>query len=202
MGPPDNELGVSVGTRVALVKRDGLAIAVIDLVAYSNGVGGRLAVKWKDSAGMGTHPMDPRLRHGLAGSGELPPELLRFGAEFADGRRATTVGGPRPPDSSPDIVLMQRGGGGGSSGWELGFWLWPLPPEGPLTLAVEWPSQGVDLTTAEVDTAPIREASARSEKLWENGGPSDGNAAVAYGSMRILPRSPAPERRTTGSEPE
>jgi hypothetical protein len=169
MGPPVSELGESVGTRLVLVKRDDLAIAVIDLVAYSNGLGGRISLKWKRPGGMGPHPMDPRLRPGLAGASDLPPELLRFGVEFSDGRRATTVGPPRPPDSSPNIVLMQRGGGGDSDGRELGFWIWPLPPEGPLTLAGEWPSEG--------------------------------SASASYVSMRILPRSPAPGRSTTGSGP-
>ncbi len=68
----------------------------------------------------------------------LPEEQLRFGVEFADGRKATNLGWPgRPLDEPPAISLARRGGGGGGGSWGPGYWvLYPLPPEGQLTLAV------------------------------------------------------------------
>jgi len=111
------------------------------------------------------------MRRGLAGATELPPDLLRFGVEFSDGRRATTIERFRnSSDEPPEIAFMQRGGGGGGGSWEFSFWIWPLPPAGPLTFAVEWPAEGVELTTCQIDTAPLLEASARSEELWEDDG--------------------------------
>lgn len=46
------------------------------------------------------------------------------------------------------------------------MWLWPIPAEGPLTFAFRWPAQGVEETTVAVDTAPLREASARAAAWW------------------------------------
>jgi hypothetical protein len=173
IGPPENELGESVATRVVLVKRPDLAIALTDLAAYSCGLVGRFVIR-KRNAHMGRglmQPMHPLMRRELAGATELPPELLRFGVEFSDGRRATTIEGPRGPrDEPPAIVLRQGGGGGGSGSWEFNFWIWPLPPAGPLTFAVEWPAEGIELTMCEVDTALLLEAAASSEKLWEETG--------------------------------
>jgi hypothetical protein len=47
-------------------------------------------------------PHRHRLRR-RAASSEIPDEMLRFGVEFADGRRATNTGGGgfAPPDREP-----------------------------------------------------------------------------------------------------
>ena len=141
-----------------------------DFRAYSCGIAGRLVVRTRERA-PGVRMMHPmHLMMGTRGTrpDELPPELLRFGVEFADGRRATTIDNRASHrDEPPEIVLMQRGGGGGGGGWEFGFWIWPLPPEGPLTFAVEWPSESVELTTSQLDVAPLLAAATRSEELWE-----------------------------------
>lgn len=172
IGPPENELGEAAAATVVLVKRSELAIVVTDFRAYSCGIAGRLVVRTRERA-PGVRMMHPmHLMMGTRGTdpNELPHELLRFGIEFADGRRATTIDNRASHrDEPPEIVLMQRGGGGGGSGWEFGFWIWPLPPEGPLTFAVEWPSESVELTTSQLDVAPLLAAATRSEELWEPG---------------------------------
>jgi hypothetical protein len=112
-------------------------------------------------------------------SRDLPPEILRFGVQFSDGRKATTVGEVFPWDygldeedekEPPGPVLMQGGGGGGNGNWEWEFWLWPTPPAGPLALVVEWPAENIELTTQEVDAASFRDAAAKSEVLWPDAG--------------------------------
>ncbi|HVU76667.1 MAG TPA: hypothetical protein VHC67_03730 [Gaiellaceae bacterium] len=85
----------------------------------------------------------------------------------------------RPPDEAPELSLVQRGGGGGTRRWDVRFWVWPLPPEGPFTFVVEWPSQGVELTRHEIDAAPILEAAGRAYELWP-GDPPPGGGWVAY----------------------
>ena len=183
------------------MKRPDLAIALVELVAYSRGIGGRFTVRRRGGDREGfTHPMHPFMRRGLAGAPELPPDLLRFGVEFADGRRATTIERPRPSlDESPEIVLMQRGGGGGDGNWEFGFWIWPLPPEGPLTFAVEWPAEGVELTTCQIDSAPFLEAAARSEELWEDDGTIGGGGVGQTFQTQISSRPPRPAAPPSGS---
>jgi hypothetical protein len=167
VGPPENELGEAVPLRVVLVRRDDLALAVTDVVAYRTGCALRVVLRRRAPAD-GPDPF--YAVHHAPRRGGLPDEQLRFGVELADGRRATNVGGPgfgREPGPR-DAVLVPRGGGGGGRSWDQSFWLWPLPPPGPLALVVEWPSEGVELTRVEVDAAPILEAAARSERLWDD----------------------------------
>jgi hypothetical protein len=99
----------------------------------------------------------------------LPDELLRFGVQFADGRKATNL--DRPPYDlearAPDRpVLDQHGGGGGGSAWDMEHWVWPLPPAGPFAFVCEWPSRGIAESRAEIDARLILEAAGRAVTLW------------------------------------
>ena len=121
------------------------------------------------------------MHHHRKAGGELPPELLRFGVEFADGPKGTTTGGPGTaaegdPPAGP--LLMPRDGGGGGDRWDQSFWLWPLPPPGPVAFVVEWPSEGIELTRHEVDAAPILEASKGSTTLWPESPDGGGSAST------------------------
>ncbi len=200
VGPPENELGTAVATRVVLAQTEELAIAVIDLVAYSTGFAVRLALRIKpDGAEIDPHTLMTQLGRGggrpVGAGGSLPYELLRFGVEFADGRRATTLDPrPRPGGERPEISLSEDGGGGGRGGFELRYWIHPLPPPGPLTFAVEWPARGIATTRVEVDAGPIVDAGSRSDILWEDdrplgagpgAAPGAGFGSVRFGSMRL-----------------
>jgi hypothetical protein len=103
----------------------------------------------------------------LSGSG---PDDPRFGVGFADGRRAFgdqwTHGGRIAGDAATEVALRSRGGSGRPHRWTQDFWLWPLPPEGPLTFAFAWPAQGLAEAVVAVDSAPIRAAAARAVELW------------------------------------
>lgn len=97
--------------------------------------------------------------------GFVPPDdgddsrSVRLGIEFADGRTwASTAPLPEFPISSDreNVVVMNQGGGGGGRFWEFEFWLWPLPPDGPLTFHADWPAQGVPETVTIVDATELR----------------------------------------------
>ena len=45
-------------------------------------------------------------------------------------------------------------------------WLWPLPPDGPLTFIAEWPKFGIGETSVSVDGGEIRAAAETVEDLW------------------------------------
>jgi hypothetical protein len=95
-------------------------------------------------------------------------ELLRFGVQFADGRKATNLDRPSyDPDREPDRpVLNQHGGGGGGLAWDMGHWVWPLPPPGPFTFVCEWPARGIAESRAEIDAGSILEAAGRAVTFW------------------------------------
>lgn len=118
-----------------------------------------------------------------------PPEVLRFGVAWPDGRRATTVddrgwphgpGGPEQPDGP---LLSHRGGGGGGGNWSSSLWLWPLPPPGTIDFVCEWPSEQLPETRVTVDTAPLLEAATRAETLWPE---DDGGGSAGSGSFQFV----------------
>jgi hypothetical protein len=170
LGPPENELGCPVPLRLVLARTAEVAIAVVGGAAFRSGFEVSLTVV---SRSLLEAELDPGLfmhrPYRRGGEPGIPHELLRFGVELADGTKATNVapwlgGGPDEPPPGP--VLNPGSGGGGGRNWRSDYWLWPLPPPGPIAFVCEWPAQGVELTRVEVDAEPIREAASRSEVLW------------------------------------
>jgi hypothetical protein len=104
--------------------------------------------------------------------------MLRFGVEFADGRKATNVGQDSRSEGEPqNPVLWGRGGGGSGARWQT-FWMWPLPPSGPLSFGCEWPAAGIPLSRAQIEGQSIIDVR---DQL---GGPAtfDGSALALSGS--------------------
>jgi hypothetical protein len=79
-----------------------------------------------------------------------PSELLLYGVEFADGRKASNLGGmfggsvvavaaTEEPELDPDkdISLVPGGGHGGRRHSRQELWIWPLPPPGPVAFVCE-----------------------------------------------------------------
>ena len=62
---------------------------------------------------------------------------------------------------------MPLSGYGTDTTLDLGFWLWPLPVEGPLTVECAWPDRDLDPMTTKVDVAPLRDAAQRAIAAWE-----------------------------------
>jgi hypothetical protein len=126
------------------------------------------------------------MRWSRRGSRELSPEVFRFGIRFADGSKVTNIdpgSWPREVGEVPSgPILVGRGGGGGGTRWEQGFWVWALPPEGPMAFVCEWPSRGVPLTEQEMDATVIREAASRAEVLWPGERPPN-RGGVWYGPV-------------------
>ena len=47
-----------------------------------------------------------------------------------------------------------------------GYWLWPLPPPGPLRISCEWPLVDIAMTTVEIDANNLLGAASRARSLW------------------------------------
>lgn len=167
---------------LTLARTGDVAISVHAGLAYPNGFTFRMKlVRRQPFEGREGDPFHHW--HRRARSGEIAPEALRFGVRFADGSKATVFDGHRwfaRTETPAGPVLIQRGGHGGMRSWDFGFWVWPLPPEGPLAFVVEWPSEGIELREVELDAAPIRAAAERAEILWpDDSGPSGSGGWVA-----------------------
>jgi hypothetical protein len=122
-----------------------------------------------------------------ADEGELPPELLRLGVEFADGSKVTNIASGVPGSGSwtkmvsglktdgeadvPDGPVLNSTGGSGSSRYQQqSYWLWPIPQAGELTFVCEWPAVGLPLTRRSFDAAVFLAAAAEAQVVFEDPG--------------------------------
>jgi hypothetical protein len=208
IGPANNILGVAVPLRIVLARNDQVALVITDATAFNNGVEFTLALRVRGLSAEARRSMihgSPFHLAAFAGdppSEEIPPEIVRFGVQLADGRKATNLDDRHwhSQDDPPGAVLSLRGGGGGDGVWDMRFWLWPLPPPGPLAFVAEWPLGGIALTRVEVDADPFLQAAAQAETLWPDGEPSSGSSWGATQVVVATSPDPAPENAPPGSE--
>jgi hypothetical protein len=162
---PDVVLPGVVAVERILGRSDDAVVAVGAIAAYPNGFEFTLAailrVERRGAVLPHLHALDP--------DDPVPDRFLRLGVEFSDGRRATNLPSmpPADPISEPARpMLMPRGGGGGPRRNDATYWVFPLPPPGPLALVCEWPAYGIGESRVELDAALILDASTRAVRLW------------------------------------
>jgi hypothetical protein len=172
-GPPRNVMGGSVPERLILARTDRAALTIESLTAFETGFAFALVVRGRPSEDEWDDTWDPfaarhwARRRGRERSKEIDPELLLFGIQFSDGSKATNLGYQLHEDESPiPPVLFEQGGGGGGTEWRQDYWVWPLPPSGPVAFVCEWPARGITLSRVEIDAERIRDAAALAETLW------------------------------------
>jgi hypothetical protein len=157
---PINERPVSVALNLTLGRTDDVVVYIPDVNVYSTGLTFAVVMmnRRPDEDVYGHH--GPMLGHPLS------DDDARLGVAFADGRRAVMGDWGEQAATSPQIVFRSNGGGGGGRTWSVNAWLWPIPPQGPVTIVFRWLAEGIAETRVEVDAAPLREAAARAEVLW------------------------------------
>lgn len=176
-GPPGDELPVLLPVGEILAATEHVSIALIGALVHREGVELRVERRlrrhglplraWNDLVGRFTE-------HGMFGPPEDPAARLRFGLVLGDGEQVLD-GSPFVPGADPSTPperhsLTRNGGGGGGGGSSYSgsdaLWLWPLPPEGPVELVMQWPALGIDETRAVLDGSSIRELAQRAAPLW------------------------------------
>jgi len=104
---------------------------------------------------------------------ETAREALWFAMQYADGTRVTNA--RLRPDGLSTVVasLSSPSGlrfteGHGSEGqYELRYWIWPLPPHGPLVIESAWPAASLGPSRIELDAAPIIDAAAHARVIFD-----------------------------------
>jgi hypothetical protein len=139
---------------IELARTDEVALAIIAILAYTTGFEFYLTARYR--------------RHGAALRLDAEFGGLRFGLQFADGRKATNVRSVPDPAGSEQagLTLSPTSFGGGQRHRSRWYWVWPLPPPGPVTFICEWADHGIGERSAVVDGQDILAAAARSIWLW------------------------------------
>ncbi|MPQ96434.1 hypothetical protein GB931_00540 [Modestobacter sp. I12A-02628] len=155
MQAPENEVPVVVPLTLVMARRDDVAVVLTPWLVYSTGVRVTLVVRTRES---GTD-LNDLFWHS---AGTSSADGFRLGVEFADGRWTASTGGP----PGGEVVLNTAGGSGGDRSVEQDWWLYPVPPPGPLTVAIRCGAAGIDETVVTVDATPLATAAAAVEELW------------------------------------
>lgn len=170
MSPPEDELGVSVPVQQLLTAGEEAVVVLRSCIAYTNGFQVGVGIRRKNEPPPFSNP---RLHR------EMPEMSLEVGVRFADGRETSPArdaeqrraffeafaAGSDPPLLAGPMIGASGGGGGGRS-WDWTYWIWPLPPDGTMTVVARWPAGRVPDGEVQIDGSAIRLAGKRSEKLW------------------------------------
>jgi hypothetical protein len=199
---PDAVIPGPVPAEVLMIRTEQVAVAIGGVRAYPNGFEFTVHVRVRGADEMEPGWHDPFDRHGRGR--EAPGEVLRLGVMYADGRRAAITGGCSPPGDEADpgrLVLRQGGSGGNAQRWDGEFWVYPVPPEGPVTFVASWLKYGVAETRAELDGSAIRAAAGRAVLLWPEepdvepgGGYAWSSGVITAGEPDDLGASAEPDR--------
>jgi hypothetical protein len=146
----------AAGTPLVLARTEAVAVAVIGVWAFKAG--------FEFWASARFHHTQPPAHGDMA-----PQESAHIGLQFPDGRKAANfTTRPEPvEDGGPSaLVLSTRGLGGGLRHREWSYWVWPLPPAGPVTFVCEWPAAYIAESRASLDAQLILDAAQQSVQLW------------------------------------
>ena len=172
LSTPDDELGVAVPMQHLLASGGEAVVVLTSCVAYTTGFLLGVGIRRKRQP----DPVPFRSSH------YEPIEMsLELGIRFSDGRESTSsrsglqeevmsyttayAAGENPPEPGGPVI-GHVGGGGGGRRWDMNVWVWPLPPDGPLTIGCHSPARGLPDGSVEVDGSAIRRAGQTSQKLW------------------------------------
>jgi len=161
---PDDESGALLPVRMHLLASPIASIVLGNLIAYSTGLEFMLGIRYDRAV------LDPMGGCGHYYQDDDPDRCLRIGLQLGDGTRVTSLDYLRRGDeeSPPTWELTQTWGGGGGDTFQKRWWLWPLPPPGPVLFVLEWPAATGERITARLDGEAIRLAASQSIRFWED----------------------------------
>ncbi|MEV0131767.1 hypothetical protein AB0H83_25310 [Dactylosporangium sp. NPDC050688] len=168
---PYGEFPAVIGDCYVLAQNDEAAIAVHGLTVYSTGFEFTVNALLRDDDRRG-RIFGPGFRHPLRPDEAVPDEFLRVGVRFADGAAMTNLRGPGFPPSGEPVrgpLLVPNGASSDGRRYTAAFWVWPLPPPGPVTLVCEWPVMHLAESHVDIDAHAITEAAGRSTPIWPYG---------------------------------
>lgn len=161
---------------------------------------------WPDGVSLSVRALMrvPRELHGVPPGQRAPSRTgLHVGVVFSDGRSAAYLdGGGFGAASSPEppgpILVMASGSRWGQFHRLVELYLSPLPPEGALTVVVQWLEHEIAETRTELAAGPIRALAATVTDVWPDLPPAPDSTRVMQVSGRASTSWGAPVRKRDG----
>ena len=149
VGPPAGVLGSPALSRIILYQSAETSIAAERVTTFPMGVAFHVVIADRRNLDAlpflpfkPTAPENERFRIGL----ELSDHVVVWGHGPAEAHPSAQPSGPS---------LLYSGGHGQPGRWDLRYWLYPLPPPGPLTFLVSCVGLTIPETRTTVDAGPI-----------------------------------------------
>lgn len=158
-GPPGDEVGMLALSSFLLARTPEVVVAVRGITAYSDGLHIAVVVIFADLA------RSEDLAYSLQEYSRSPGRF-RVGLSFSDGRLATSGQRDAPDVEQGTAQLKLLGSGHDGLMWNGEYWLWPLPPQGPLVVGCRWPDRGIPETLVQIDPTPLLTAAQASHSVW------------------------------------
>ncbi len=185
MAPPTGEVPAVLSVTAVLASNHHVAVSLRTVRIFSDGVqldiGAKLRradasdERWEDL--IGRFDEFGRFRRRSGGR-------LRVGLLLADGGRAVSSarGSDRGNDETAAVYRLTRGGGGGTGSddyheMEWTFWVWPLPPDGPVTVIVDWAAFELEERRFRFDGSTLSSAASHAISMWPDEGPTPQQAS-------------------------
>lgn len=186
-GAPKAEIPVVLPVSTLLTSTDQAAVVLSGVRVFSNGVEFSVDLKLRRAALSEDdwNELQERASGFSHRRSRRRTSRLRVGAQLADGSRLVTDEWVRGAEGgAPTARLVQSGGSGSgsdrfwTSSWD--YWLWPLPPEGLLTIVADWPQLGLAEGSAVVDCGDLISTARRARPIWPDSGPLNGGAQASW----------------------
>jgi hypothetical protein len=195
---PETEIPAAVGVEpTTLARTDDVVLLLAGLRSYSTGFEVDLCAVMR-RAQRRSEPFWAMHGPGPYSDDPVPDDVLRVGIGFADGSVVTNVDrhmGAVDLDNEPRRPFLMTGSSHGNQRrYDATYWIWPLPPPGPVKFVVEWPSLRIAETHHEIDARPILDASARALDVWP-GEPSMMDDWIPVATISATDEKPPGEQR-------
>ena len=168
--PSDGELAVIFPIGETIARNDKVALILTMARVYSNGV--ELIIDRRIRRGRATRlewqEMQSAIHNHFA---RYDPDRVRYGVVLGDGQQLISDLAPGMYGVTPEKHSLNPSGGNGGGGEDIyrfddGMWLWPLPPEGPLEVVVQWPAFDIPESHVVLDTAPLLARASEARPVW------------------------------------
>ncbi|HSI92982.1 MAG TPA: hypothetical protein VK925_05745 [Jiangellaceae bacterium] len=175
LAPPPSVLGQVVAGQLLLARSDRAAVVLTSVLAYPSGFEFHISAILREPASTRAEMAQGRAEAFSAGAAVPRPRTFvetaggpELTLTFADG---TTLSNGRPgPLPEHDVpggpVLVPVEATTDDRRRDARFWVWSLPPEGPVTIECAWPAQEITYGRVEISGALIRQAAAGAVELW------------------------------------